>query len=74
MDKHWPLAEDQNGVDPTKKSKVLRSELLHHKYFYLNEEVDKEMLSEDDKIKKDKTEIISENKTLPRLKKLVQET
>ena len=74
MDKHWPLADDQTGVDPVKKSKVLRSELLHHKYFYLNEEVDKEMYSEDEQLKKDKAEIISENKTLPRLQKLVQDT
>ena len=59
MDKHWPLADDQTGVDPVKKSKVLRSELLHHKYFYLNEEVDKEMFSEDEQLKKDKAEIIS---------------
>ena len=41
------MQDDKTGDDPVKKSKVLRSELLHHKYFYLSEEVDKEMYSKD---------------------------
>ena len=66
--------DEQTDEDPVKKSKVLRSELLHHKYFYLSEEVDKEMYSKDGQNEKDKAEIIGENKTLPRLQKLVQDT
>ena len=74
MQKYWPLEDEQTGDDLNKKSKVLRSELLHHKYFYLKEEVDKEMYSEDDQLKKDKAEIISESRTLPRLQNLVKNT
>ena len=37
--------ETEDLDDPDKKNKVLRSELLHHKYFYLNEEVDREIYS-----------------------------
>ena len=68
------MQDNETGDDLVKKSKVLRSELLHHKYFYLSEEVDKEMYSKDGQNKKEKADIISENKTLPRLQKLVQDT
>ena len=70
MQEYWPLQEDRD--DSTKRSKVFRSELLHHKYFYLNKEVTEEMYSEDEKHKKDKAEIISESQKLPQLKNLVQ--
>ena len=48
LDRSNPLLQNSeedelSGDDLDKKHKVLRSELLHHKYFYLNEEVNREM-------------------------------